>query len=247
MRLLVAMSSSESTTTCGTSDTEYPDHVHECLKYVPIYRKGAFSCGSSLDGHDDDDDECGDEDVKRILAGHNEREPDDRETVDFSPAYEAAAAAAVTCGRTTVAADDYEDWKEAARDVSALYPPLGVGDRVVGRRATSAGGGGLRTSELADDDDSRRYRCCFDGDRGPADGGQTTARELRKCLEGALYGQDLRDFVVAQPFCVANKNLDFGKSKMSQRAMRDSRKKVENWMSKYVDDQDATTAAYLYH
>jgi len=63
----------------------------------------------------------------------------------------------------------------------------------------------------------------------------TTGRELRKCLEGALYGQDTEEFVVAQPYCIANKNLDFGKPKILHKNTFESRKKVENWMSKHVN------------
>jgi hypothetical protein len=40
---------------------------------------------------------------------------------------------------------------------------------------------------------------------------------------------------------VANKNLDFGKPKMSHKAMNDSRKKVENWMRKYAQEEDTNT------
>lgn len=64
------------------------------------------------------------------------------------------------------------------------------------------------------------------------------ARHLRKCLEGALFGQDSKDFVVAQPHCIADKNLDFGKPRMSHKAAHESRYKVENWMSKYVGTEN---------
>lgn len=227
------MSSSEAI----TSDTEYPNHVYECLKYVPLYEKGAFSC-SSIDD-DDYDDVYDDEDVKRILEEHGEPERKDGEIAGFSCAYKAAMAEMdlpPVEGRTTVN-DDYEDWDEALEDVSVVYPPLGIG-RAVHRSLENRmsenpttefrGTGGLPA------DDGRSGN-----DGGLADG--PTARELRKCLEGALYGQDTEDFVVAQPYCVANKNLDFGKSKMSHRAVHDSRKKVENWMSKYVGEDGATT------
>lgn len=71
-----------------SSDTEYADHVHECLKFVPIYKEGAFSC-SSLDENDFDDND--DEDVKRILAEHGQSEPGDCEFEGFSSVYKAAA------------------------------------------------------------------------------------------------------------------------------------------------------------
>lgn len=62
-------------------------HVHECLKSVPVYKKGAFSC-SSLDDDVDEDDE----DVKRIMVEHGETK-DVRETAvrGFSSVYRAAA------------------------------------------------------------------------------------------------------------------------------------------------------------
>lgn len=85
------------------SDAEYTDYVHECLKYVPLYAKGAFSRGPSSADEDSDgdkDDEY-DEDVKRILAEHGEPEKghgNDDNVAGFSSAYKTAAAG--TDGRT---------------------------------------------------------------------------------------------------------------------------------------------------
>lgn len=74
----------------SSSDAEhYADRVHKCLKLVPIYKTGAFSC-SSLD--DDDDDE----DVKRILEEHGESESKNYKTVGLSSVYRAAVEAAET-------------------------------------------------------------------------------------------------------------------------------------------------------
>lgn len=245
MYLLVTvdMSSSESI----TSGAEYLDHVHECLKYVPIYIKSAFSC-SSLD-HEDDCDEYDDEDVKRILVEHNEPESKYCETEEFSSAYKEAMAAMVVKKdfppMEGVTDENYEDWNEALKDVSMMYPPLGV-SRAASWTLESLGLGDL-TSELHAAIDAV---CRGEDDNGEDDCGNrrltdsSTARELRKCLEGALYGQDTEDFVVAQPYCVANKNLDFGKPKMSHKAMNESRKKVENWMRKYVQDEDTTTTMF---
>lgn len=221
-----------------TSDTEYPNHVYECLKYVPIYKKGAFSC-SSIDD-DDYDDVYDDEDVKRILEEHGESEPSDCENDGFSSAYKAAMAEMdLPLVEGSAVNDNYENWDEALEDVSMVYPPLGV-TRVVSRSLdihnleylTSE----LHTTGVFAGDD----HCS--GNKGFVE--NPTSQELRKCLEGALYGQDTDEFVVAQPYCVANKNLDFGKPKMSQKSMLDSRKKVENWMSKYAGEDDTTTATF---
>jgi len=198
---------------------------------VPIYSKGAFSC-STIDDDDDEDDE----DVKRILAEHGELEPKYCETVGFSSAYKAAAAEAelpsVVEGLTID--DNYKDWDEALKNVSTVYPPLGVG------RAVSRSLEIQRLDELTSEVRGADCDCHLAGN--PA------ARELRKCLEGALYEQDSEDFVVTQPYCVANKNLDFGKPKISHNAIHASRKKVENWMIKYIGDEDiTTTTAMAYH
>jgi len=209
----VTMSSSGST----VSDTvEYPDYMRECLKYVSIYSKGAFSCSSS----DDEDDRSYDEDVKRILAEHNEAEPRDCEATGFSSSYEAATAAMET-NLSLTTSDRYEDWDEALGDAAVVYPPLGVG------RFASETSKNRKLLILGDDTDVQLDQS-----------GSSSAQLLRKCLEGALYGQDTEEFAVAQPYCAANKNLDFGKSKMSPGTVHDSRKRVENWMSKYyvVDD-----------
>lgn len=205
------MSSSGST----ISDTvDYPDYVRECLKYVPIYSKGAFSCSSS-----DDEDNCSyDEDVKRILAEHNEPEPRDCEATGFSSSYEAAVAAMMETNLSLTTSDQYEHWDEALGDAVVVYPPLGV-------------------SRFASEASKNRKMLIFGNDTdvqsGQSVSQSSSAQLLRKCLEDALYGQDTDDFAVAQPYCVANKNLDFGKSKMSPETMHDSRKRVENWMNKY--------------
>lgn len=213
---LVTMSSSSGSTASNTADENADDRVRECLKYVSIYSKGAFSCSSA----DDDDD---DEDVKRILAEHDEPEPRDGEIAGFSSCYEAVAAeVAAETGSSPLAcciSDRYENWDEALRDTVMVYPPLGVG------RSAS---GTSKTRKL--------FVLRGDMDPQPADRAgspSSSAQLLRKCLEGALYGQDTEEFAVAQPYCAANKNLDFGKSKMSPGAVQDSRKRVENWMSKY--------------
>lgn len=220
-----------------TSDTEYTNHVYECLKYVPIYKKGAFSC-SSIDD-DDYDDVCDDEDVNRILEEHGEHEQGDCENEGFSSAYKAVMAEMdLSSVEGSTVNDDYENWDEALEDVSKVYPPLGV-NQVIYRSLDSHKLEYL-TSELHTTDVLVGDACS--GNKGLAE--STTAQELRKCLEGALYGQDTDDFVVAQPYCVANKNLDFGKTKMSQKTMLDSRKKVENWMSNYVGEDDTTTATF---
>lgn len=206
------MSSSGST----VSDTvEYPDYVRECLKYVSIYSKGAFSCSSS-----DNEDDCSyDEDVKRILSEHNEAEPRDCEGTGFSSSYEAAA---METNLSLTTSDRYEHWDEALGDATMVYPPLGVS------RFASEMSKNRKLLILGDDTDVQSDHS-----------GSPSAQLLRKCLEGALYGQDTEEFVVAQPYCAANKNLDFGKSKMSPGAMHDSKKRVENWMSKYyVIDND---------
>lgn len=227
------MSSSDESTTNDTA--EFPDYVHECLRYVPLYQKGVFSSGSSLDDGDDRDD-GDDEDVKRILTKHGESETTDGGAAGFSRAHREAAAAVETQTRRESSAADkgnddrptdhyYGDWDEALRHVSAAYPALGA------RRNTK-----LRVVRPLD----------FAGtDGGGGGGGQ--GQELRKCLEGALYGQDSDDFVVAQPFCVANKNLDFGKPKMPRKAMRDSRNKVDNWMSKHCCAENDGSAATATH
>ncbi|XP_025408832.1 uncharacterized protein LOC112682443 [Sipha flava] len=234
------MSSSEST----TSDVEYLDHVHECLKYVPIYMKGAFSC-SSLDD-DDEYNECDDEDVKRILVEYNEPKSEDCEKAKFSPAYKEAMAAVILEKDFTsvngVTDENYKDWDEALKDVSMVYPPLGI-SRVASRTLEDLELNNL-TSELCTT--IYAVSCGVDNnDNDNCDNNRlthsSTAWELRKCLEGALYGQDTKDFIVAQPYCVANKNLDFGKPKMSHKAMNDSRKKVENWMRKYAQEEDTNT------
>jgi len=204
-----------------TNDTEHSDRIHECLEYVPIYKKGAFSSTNTTDDDDDDDD---DEDVKRILAEHGELEPKyRRDAVDFSATYKAAVAAETESSSVAAATtdDNYKDWDEAFQDVRAVYPPLGV------RRTVSKS---LMIRKLDGPTSEARGHC------RPA--GNTTANELRKCLERALYGQDPEeeDFEVAQPYCVANKNLDLGKPKTSLSAMHASRTKVENWMSKCIGD-----------
>lgn len=84
---LSVMSESSSPSAGAASVTEYADRVHECLKFVPVYEEGAFSC-SSLDDDDSDDD---DEVVKRILAEHCESEPTDDGPEGFSSVYVAAA------------------------------------------------------------------------------------------------------------------------------------------------------------
>lgn len=217
-------------------EPEYRDHVHENLKYVPVYSKGTFSC-SSLDDFPEDDE---DEDVKRILAEHGRPEPGDREGTGFSSAYRKAAEAIAGTAADLSSAEDaviedgggYEDWDDALADVSAVYPALGVGRAVTGtleyRNPGDPDPGGFRCRPDADTDNRVDTA---DRDRPAA---ATTARELRKCLEGALYGRDADDFVVAQPYRVADKNLDFGKPKMSAKTVLDSRKKVEGWMNKYV-------------
>jgi len=204
------MSSSGST----VSDTvDYPDYMRECLKYVPIYSKGAFSCSSS-----DDEDYCSyDEDVKRILAEHNEPEPRDCEVTGFSSSYEMAVAAMET-NLSLTTTDRYEHWDEVLGDAVVVYPPLGVS------RFASETSNNRKLLILGNDTDVQSNQS---GSRS------SSAQLLRKCLEDALYGQDIDDFAVAQPYCVANKNLDFGKSKMSPGTVHDSRKRVENWMNKY--------------
>lgn len=225
------MSSSEADSKSVNSDTEYPDHVHECLKYVPIYKKGTFSCSSA----DDDDDDDDDEDVKRILAEYGQSETEDCKTVGFSSAYKASAAETylqwtadgLQSAQTADDPADYKDWDEALKDACTAYPPLGVSPAAFEMETRRLDDETLdfRAAKIADGEDGRRLSV------GPS----SSAQELRKCLEGALYGRDVTDFVVSQPFCVANKNLDFGKPVMSHKAMQDSRKKVENWMSKYAE------------
>lgn len=203
------------------SDTEYPDHVHECLKHVAIHRKGAFSCSSP----DDEDD---DEDVKRILAKHGGSETEGVEAAGFSTAYAEAARAAAAEMSLSTAAVDYEDWDEATKDVGTVYPALGFGCR--GRKKCRDDRPPSSSTERGRTNDEARAP----GDRY---GDSAGARELRKRLEGALYGGDTEDFVVAQPYCTANKNLDFGKPIMSRKAVRESKKKVEIWMNKYAGDE----------
>jgi len=174
--------------------------------------------------------------VKRILAEHGELEPKYCETIGFSSAYKAAAAEAglpsVMEGLTID--DNYKNWDEALKNVSTVYPPLGV------TRAVSTSLEIQRLDELTSE--VRGADCdCHLADH-------PTAWELRKCFEEALYERDSEDFVVAQPYCVANKNLDFGKPKISHNAIHASRKKVENWMIKYMGDEDmTTTSATAYH
>uniref|UniRef100_A0A2S2P9L0 Uncharacterized protein n=1 Tax=Schizaphis graminum TaxID=13262 RepID=A0A2S2P9L0_SCHGA len=205
------MSSSESM----ASDTaEYPDYVHECLKYVSIYSNGAFSCSST-----DDEDDCRyDEDIKRILLEHNEFEPRDCDTTGFSSSYQAAAAVTTETDSSLNTTNRYENWDEALKDAIAVYPPLGV------CRFASEMSKNRKLLILGGDTDAQS-----DQSGSPS----SSAQLLRKCLEDALYGQDTKEFAVAQPYCAANKNLDFGKSKMSPEAVHDSKKRVENWMSKY--------------
>lgn len=125
--------------------------------------------------------------------------------------------------------EDYADWDQAAQDASFVYPALGVRTRVLSKISKV-----VATVAAAIPAETFRPLVDDGGDRDDRrDDGQ--GFELRKRLEGALYGQDTNDFVVAQPYCVANKNLDFGKPEMSPEAVLDSRKKVENWMSKYVE------------
>lgn len=119
---------------------------------------------------------------------------------------------------------EYPDWDQALGNVVLVYPALSVCSRSVSEVTEACCGGA--TSAVVDDAGagSVKYPCRI-----------TAARDLRKCLEGALqYGRDTGDFVVAQPHCVADKNLDFGKPRMSHKAAHESRNKVENWMSKYV-------------
>lgn len=222
-----------------TSDTEYPNHVYECLKYVSIYKKGAFSCSSVDD--DDYDDVYDDEDVKRILDEHGEPEPSAYENDGFSSAYKAAMAEMdiPLVEGSTVNENYYDNWDEALEDASMVYPALGVG-QVVSRSLDSHSLEYL-TSELHATDVLAGDDHCS-GNKSFAE--NPTSRELRKCLEGALYGQDTDEFVVAQPYCVANKNLDFGRPKTSQKAMDDSKNKVENWMSKYAGEDDTITATF---
>lgn len=218
------------------SDTEYADHVHESLKYAAIYEPGTFSCSSPDDDVDDDDDDV---DVKRILAEHGGGggglDTSDCESVGFSSAYKAAAAAAAADEEQEAdgeaSADVYEHWDEALRDATAVYPPLGAGRPVTAALISAVPEAGDVTSRWPTtheaghrDDDNDDY----DSDRTAA------ARELRKCLEGALYGRDAEEFAVAQPYCVADKNLDFGKPEMSHKVVNESRKKVEDWMSKHL-------------
>jgi len=158
--------------------------------------------------------------VKRILAEHNEAEPRNCEAMGFSSSYEAAAKETNLSLNTS---DRYEHWDEALGDATVVYPPLGVS------RFASEMSKNRKLLILGDDMDVQS-----DQSESPS------AQLLRKCLEGALYGQDTEEFVVAQPYCAANKNLDFGKSKMSPEAVHDSKKRVENWISKYyVVDNDS--------
>lgn len=206
------MSSSES---MASDMAEYPDYVHECLKYVSIYSNGAFSCSSA-----DDEDDCSyDEDMKRIISEHNEPEPRDCDATGFSSPYQATEAViAEETDSSLNTSNRYEDWDKALEDAVMVYPPLGV------CRFASESSKNRKFRILGGDTDVQS-----DLTRSPS----SSAQLLRKCLEGALYGQDTKEFAVAQPYCVANKNLDFGKSKMSPGAVHDSKKRVENWMSKY--------------
>jgi len=153
--------------------------------------------------------------VKRILEEHNEAESRGWEATGFSSSYEATVAAMET-NLSLTTSDRYEHWDEALGDAAVVYPPLGVG------RFASEMSKNRKLFILGDNTDVQSDQS-----------GSPSAQLLRKCLEGALYGQDTEEFVVAQPYCAANKNLDFGKSKMSPGAVNDSKKKVENWMSKY--------------
>ncbi|VVC39736.1 Hypothetical protein CINCED_3A024545 [Cinara cedri] len=206
------------------SDAEYADYVQERLNSVAIYEPGAFSC-SSLD-----DDDVDDVDVKRILAEYGGGlELSDCDSVGFSSAYNAAAAAVAVeeeVAEDEVTGDFYEHWDEALRDVSAVYPPLGVSRAVTGSETLVVPKTGDLTSRMRTID-----KCHHDGKDDKSAAG---ARELRKCLEGALYGRDAEEFVIAQPYCIADKNLDFGKSNISHKAVNESRKKVEDWISKYL-------------
>lgn len=112
--------------------------------------------------------------------------------------------------------DEYAEWDRALADAAAVYPTLG---RPVWE--TLAVAAAAQPWAAAATNETVRP-------------GTSAARDLRKCLEGALYGQDAENFVVTQPHCAANKNLDFGRPKTSLKAAHKSRNKVENWMSKYV-------------
>lgn len=228
------MSSLESDSKSVNSDSEYPDHVHECLKYVPIFKKGTFSCSSRDDCDDDDDDE----DVKRILAEYSQSETEDCKAAGFSSVYMTSVAEmnlqstdGLQSAGTADVDDpaDYEDWNDALKDACTAYPPLGVSSEVFETEIRRLDDETLdfHAAKISDGEDGRRLSVV-----------SSSARELRRCLEGALYGRDVTDFVVAQPFCVANKNLDFGKPVMSNKALQDSRKKVENWMSKYIEEEN---------
>lgn len=208
-------------------------YIHyDCLEYVPIYERGAFSCSTTIEDDDDDDE---DEDVKRILAEHGEIEPRRYgETIGFSSAYEEAAAAEKRSSAAAAAAvhetltidddddDDYDgDWDWALKTVSTVYPPLGVA-AVTSRRS-----------------DVQRLQHCDDvtSETRVPDDKPCTGGELGKCLEATVVCEhESEDFVVAQPYRVAVKNVDFGKPKMSRDAVHESRKKVDNWLSKYVVD-----------
>lgn len=223
------MSSSESI----ANDTDYADCVLESFRYVAIYEPGTFSCSSP------DDDDVDDVEVKRILAkyGDGGLNAGDCGPVGFSSAYKLAAAAVEQSfsADDEVIVDIYEDWDEALRDVTAVYPPRGASRAVTAATAT------LVVPKTIDE---ISRRCSMAG-RGHGDdnGTMAGAREFRKCLEGALYGRDSEGFTVAQPYCVADKNLDFGKPDMSPNAVRESRKKVEDWMSKYpIVSRDDRTA-----
>lgn len=119
-------------------------------------------------------------------------------------------------GRAADPDDEYTDWDRALADAAAVYPILGR--PVPGTLAMAAA---ARPWAAAATNETERP-------------GTSGARDLRKCLEAALYGQDAEDFVVTQPHCAADKNLDFGRPKTSLKAAHNSRNKVENWMSKYV-------------
>lgn len=115
--------------------------------------------------------------------------------------------------------DEYADWDEALGDVAAAFPALGVGRDVVMAAAK------YRTPAL--------YGDVTATEADPR--AETTARELRRCLERALCGRDVEAFAVAQPHCAAIKNLDFGKPiSMSRKSACQYRNKVEHWMNKYV-------------
>ncbi|XP_050424690.1 uncharacterized protein LOC126835878 [Adelges cooleyi] len=188
-------------------DKEIPDFVQQCLKFVALYEPGTFSCSSSSSLENEDVDE----DIKRILNEHNPPKQPLSAYQGFSNIYKKVSDDMDT---VTNNKSEYNDWGDAVKDVCTVYPPLGI-DKIL-----------LKSLQ----DKLLKFQPEI-----LLEYGNNESKELRKCLEASVYEQGLKEFEIAQPYCVASKNLHYGKPKICPKTMQVSKKKVENWLNNCID------------